>query len=100
MNKKKNISSKIDNDLFSQIDIDFVDEKFEQNLPLLLQYGKYIEIDKKLAKINLELVSSLNEKQRELLRKYQNLSLDATSYQNCLAYYIGLKTKNEVEKLK
>lgn len=97
---KKNISSKIDNDLFSQIDIDFVDEKFEQNLPLLLQYGKYIEIDKKLAKINLELVSSLNEKQRELLRKYQNLSLDATSYQNCLAYYIGLKTKNEVEKLK
>ena len=100
MNKKKNISSKIDNDLFSQIDIDFVDEKFEQNLPLLLQYGKYIEIDRKLAKINLELVSSLNEKQRELLCKYQKLSLDATSYQNCLAYYIGLKTKNEIEKLK
>lgn len=100
MNKKNNISSKIDNDLFSQIDIDYVDEKFEQNLPLLLQYGKYIEIDKKLAKINLELVSSLDEKQRELLRKYQNLSLDATSYQNCLAYYIGLKTKSEVEKLK
>jgi len=100
MNKKNNISLKIDNDLFTQIDLDFVDEKFEQNLPLLLQYGKYIEIDKKLAKLNLELVSSLNEKQRELLRKYQNLSLDATSYQNCLAYYIGLKTKNEVEKLK
>lgn len=100
MDKKNNISSKIDNDLFSQIDIDFVDEKFEQNLPLLLQYGKYIEIDKKLAKINLKLVSSLNEKQRELLRTYQKLSLDATSYQNCLAYYIGLKTKNEVEKLK
>ena len=100
MNKKNNISSKIDNDLFSQIDIDYVDEKFEQNLPLLLQYGKYIEIDRKLAKINLELVSSLNEKQRELLRNYQNTSLDATSYQNCLAYYIGLKTKNEVEKLK
>lgn len=100
MNKKNNISSKIDNDLFSQIDIDYVDEKFEQNLPLLLQYGKYIEIDRKLAKINLELVSSLNEKQRELLRKYQKLSLDATSYQNCLAYYIGLKTKNEIEKLK
>ena len=37
MNKKNNISSKIDNDLFSQIDIDYVDEKFEQNLPLLLQ---------------------------------------------------------------
>ncbi len=100
MNKKNNISSKIDNDLFTQIDLDFIDEKFEQNLPLLLQYGKYIEIDKKLAKLNLELVSSLNEKQRELLRKYQNLSLDATSYQNCLAYYIGLKTKNEIEKLK
>lgn len=100
MNKKNNISSKIDNDLFSQVDIDFVDEKFEQNLPLLLQYGKYIEIDKKLSKINLELVSSLNEKQRELFRKYQTVSLDATSYQNCLAYYIGLKTKNEVENLK
>lgn len=100
MNKKNNISSKIDNDLFSQIDIDYVDEKFEQNLPLLLQYGKYIEIDRKLAKINLELVSSLDEKQRELLRKYQNASLDATSYQNCLSYYIGLKARNETEKLK
>lgn len=100
MNKETRISSQIDNELFSETDIDFVEEKVDANLPMLLEYGKYLENERKLRKINLELVSTLNEQQTKLFREYQNVSLDSDAYHKCLAYYIGLKSKIETEKLK
>lgn len=100
MKKKKMNLSQIDNELFSETDIDFIDEKIELNMPILIGYEKYLEIDRKLAKLNTALVSSLNEKQIKLFREYQMVSLDSISYQNCLAYYIGAKSKIETEKLK
>jgi hypothetical protein len=100
MNKQDTISSQIDDELFNQGDIDFIDEKIELNLPKLLGCAKYIEIDRKMSKINLELISTLDDNQRKLFNDYQMLALDATSYQNCLAYYIGHKSKIEEDKLK
>lgn len=100
MDNINNILSKIDNDLFSQTDIDLIDEKMEENLTILLDSKEYVKINKQFNNINLKLTSTLTPQQRELLNEYQGLELEITSYQNCLAYYIGLKTKNEVEKLK
>lgn len=86
--------------MFSETDIDFVDEKLELNLSLLLEHKEYLEINNELSKINSELVSTLNEKQEKLFRDYQRISLDVTSYHNCLSYYVALNSKLKINKLK
>ena len=50
--------------------------------------------------MTLKLDSSLTSKQRKLLTEYQGLELEITTYQNCLAYYLGCKATIENDKLK
>ncbi len=51
-----------------------------------------------MQKLELELTSNLSEGQRKVLREYQRVDLQITSYQNSLAYYLGLK--NNIKKIK
>lgn len=100
MDKKEKIANTFQNDLFSQEDIDCIDEKTENNLAILLESKEYIEINKKFHKITLKLDSSLTSEQRKLLTEYQGLELEITTYQNCLAYYLGCKAVIENGELK
>lgn len=100
MDKKEKIATTFENDLFSQEDIDCIDEKMENNLAILLESKEYIEINKKFHEITLKLNSSLTSEQRKLLTEYQGLELEITTYQNCLAYYLGCKAVIENGKLK
>ena len=100
MKKSTKILKEIDNELFNQTDIDFIDEKIELNMPLLIGYNQYMEIDNKLEEINLKLSSTLDKSQQKLFNKYQEYSINATSYQNCLAYYIGIQTALQSQNLK
>ena len=99
-NKKVDFSSYFENDLFNQADVDLVEEKMENNLAILLESKEYIEINKKFHEMTLKLDSSLTSKQRKLLTEYQGLELEITTYQNCLAYYLGCKATIENDKLK
>ena len=48
-----------------------------------------------MQKLELELNSSLSENQLNILRNYQRIDLQITSYQNSLAYYLGLGYSNK-----
>lgn len=100
MSKEKLISNSFNDSLFSQLDLDYVWEKVDNNLPTLLGVTEYLENEQKLTKINKLLVSTLNEDQRKLLSTYKKTAVDSMVYQYCLAYYLGQKAKLEADKLK
>jgi len=78
---------------FNKKNIDLVDDKIEVYISNLLDIDEYIEINRK------ELTSILNLEQRRLLREYQKVEMEITSYQNSLAYYLGLN-ENSKSKIK
>ena len=78
---------------FTEENINFVEEKIESNLDSLFNCEKYANLSDNFSKIHLELLSTLNEKQRTLFYNYENSALSLNSYQNTLAYYLGLNEK-------
>ena len=92
MNINKEISSSnVNLSWFNKENMDLVDDKIEQNITNLLDIEEYLELNRKLSKLDLELIKILNSEQKEVLRSYQKIELEISSYQNCLAYYLGLK---------
>jgi len=75
--------------------IDFIEDKIETNLEKLFQHEKYAEISETFSALNLKLLSSLDENQRNLFHSYQNIALKLNSYQNTLAYYLGFHEKKK-----
>ncbi len=100
MDKKREISNKFVNNLFSKKKIDDVDDKMEDNLSILLESEDYLNLNREFKDVSLKLMSTLDSEQRKILEEYQRLELDITSYQNGLAYYLGCKTMIDVSKLK
>ncbi len=98
--KKNDICSDFSNDLFCQVDVDLINEKLEDNLPVLYANENYGEIDDKLLDINEKLASSFSQAQKKLFREYIDASAEANFYQNCLAYYLGIKAGSDISELK
>lgn len=98
--KKSDIYSDLSNDLFSQVDIDLINEKLDDNLPVLYANEAYAKIDDKLLDLNEKLTSSFNQAQKKLFREYIDTSIEANFYQNCLAYYLGIKMGSNISELK
>ena len=86
--KNTNDISEFDNELFDDVDIDIVNEKMEKNLPVLLANKHYMDN------------SFLDEHEQALFDKYIETNSKAISYQNCLAYYLGLKAGLNIRRLK
>lgn len=99
-NEKVDFSSYFENDLFSQEEVDLIEEKMENNMPILLGRDNYIDIDNKISEANVKLTKLLNEKELKIFKDYQSASINATSYQNCLAYYLGVQAGINSNKLK
>lgn len=100
MSKKEQISNLLKTELFDIRDIDYINEKMEANLSILLTEKEYIELNKKLKSINLELTSTLDSNQQKIFKEYTELELEISSYENCLAYYLGCKSMLDTDKLK
>lgn len=100
MGKKEGISKTFVNNLFSKEKIDDIDEKMEANLTTLLESDDYLKLNREFRDVSLKIMSTLNPEQRKILNEYQRLEMEITSYQNCLAYYLGCKTMIDVDKLK
>ena len=86
----ENREKEIDLSWFNDKNIDFVDNQMEIYMPNLLDIDNYIQLNQDMQKLELELNSSLSENQLNILRNYQRIDLQITSYQNSLAYYLGL----------
>lgn len=99
-NNKVDFSSYFENDLFDKADIDLIDEKIQANIPGLLGIGEYMDLDIKISDINERLSKSLDVKLKRLFNEYQQAVIKANSYQNCLAYYLGVQAMANVDKLK
>lgn len=84
---------------FNQQNIDLVDNKIEVYISKLLDIDDYVKINRELQQLILKLTSSLTSEQIALLRDYQNVELQVSSYQNSLAYYLGLNN-NSIGKIK
>ncbi len=87
------------NDMFSQADLDIISEKMEKNYMILLGNSEYLDIDIKLTKLNDKLNILLNEPELKFFNEYLDTNLEAVNYQNCLAYYLGVKAGLEMGKL-
>ena len=81
----------IDLDWFTDENIDLVDNQIELYMSSLLDINDYIQLNHNLQQLILELTSNLPENQRKILKEYQKVELQITSYQNSLAYYLGLR---------
>lgn len=100
MEKEREISKIFGNNLFSKDKVDEIDEKMEANLTTLLESDDYVKLNREFRDISLKMMSTLDLEQRKILNEYQRLEMEITSYQNCLAYYLGCKTMIDVSKLK
>ena len=100
MIKSEEVSKYFENYLFSEIDLDYVWEKVDNNLATLLGVTEYLDNEQKLTRLNKELVSSLNEQQRKILNEYKKTAVASRNYEYCLAYYLGQKSIIEANKLK
>lgn len=89
--KKDKISFPFNNHLFNQADIDIINEKIEDNISSLFDEENYIYIDDKLLDLNVRLNSLLDSTQIKIFNEYIRLSLEANTYKNCLAYYLGIQ---------
>lgn len=93
-NNQKENSKNFDLNWFNKNNICLVDDKIEVYLSNLLDINEYLELNRKFQKLTLELTSTLKPVQRKLLMEYQNIELQISSYQNSLAYYLGLNEKS------
>lgn len=102
MKKSKpiDLSSYFEDDLFNKSDIEYISEKVEANYSILLGVTKYLEIERKANKLNLQLSATLNSQQEQMLKQYWDLEVESIAYHNCLAYYLGLKSRIDIDKLK
>lgn len=100
MSKKEQISNLLKTELFDIGDIDYINEKMEANLSILLTSKEYVDLNKKFKSINLKLASTLDSNQRKNFKEYTELELEISSYENCLAYYLGCKAMLDTDKLK
>ena len=98
--KNTNDISEFDNELFDDVDIDIVNEKMEKNLPVLLANKHYMDIDDELLELSMKLNSFLDEHEQALFDKYIETNRKAISYQNCLAYYLGIQYGMKINELK
>lgn len=98
MENKEEISMSVVNDLFSKENIDNIDEKMGANLMTLLESEDYLKLNREFKDMSLKLISALNPEQRKILNEYQRLEIEITSYQNCLAYYLGCKKVIDIDK--
>lgn len=78
---------------FNKDNIDMVDDKVEEHLNKLLDIEEYIELNRKLSRLTVELTANLDLTQSQKFREYQQVELELSSYQNSLAYYIALNKK-------
>ncbi len=102
MKKSKpiNLSSYFEDDLFKKSDIEYISEKVDVNLSVLLGVTEYLEIERKSKKLNLHLTATLNPQQEQILKQCWDLENNSRAYENCLAYYLGLKSRIDIDKLK
>ena len=77
MDKKEMISNNFKDYLFSQLDVEYVTEKVNYLLPILFAFEEYLKNDEKLFKVDKELLSILNEKQKKLFKEYQIILSDS-----------------------
>lgn len=98
MEKEEKLSMSLENDLFSKEKIDNIDEKMGANIMTLLESEDYLKLNREFKDMSLKLISILNPEQRKVLNEYQRLEIEITSYQNCLAYYLGCKKVIDVNK--
>ena len=97
---KENLNEDISYKLFNQLDIDYVGEQVDINLPLLYGQDCSIQNDDELSKIKETVNTMYNSEIRKLFKKYEGLLMKDIQQQNCLAYYVGLKNGLELKKLK
>ncbi len=83
--------SPFDNKLFSNADIDIIDEKIEKNIGVMMADDGYLDNDDILTNLDLKLNNSLDDYQQIILDKYLDAFRRSYAYQNCLAYYLGVK---------
>lgn len=100
MEQNSKNSLPFENELFNQTDIALINEKVEENIPILFSNEHYMKIDEKLLDLTETLESLLNSPELEIFKKYVKINTDAINYQNCLAYYLGLQSGIKINELK
>ncbi len=85
--------------MFSQADLDILRKKMDRNYVVLLGNSAYLDIDIKLTKLIDKLNILLNESELKLFNEYLDINEEAINYQNCLAYYLGIKAGLEMNKI-
>lgn len=93
-------SNDFSDNLFSQSDIDLIDEKVENNMAILLANNDYMDIDDELEDLNFKLTNMLDDSQLKILKEYLYTENKAKTYENCLAYYIGLQAGKNINRIK
>lgn len=95
----KDINEQFEDTLFSEQDIEYVEEKVNENLPIL--YGANCSLNSEdIEDIKDKINILYNAAEKKLFRKYENAIKKDIAQQNCLAYYLGIKQGIEIGEIK
>lgn len=89
-----------DLDLFNDDFLDFLTIQLEKNSDILESNPHYKKFTKNYFEVNNEVEKISNPKIKSLFEHYMAYCVQTNLYENCLAYYLGLKTGTSISKLK
>lgn len=88
---EEKINNNFENTLFSQLDIDYVEQLVDDYLPLLYAHNCSAYNSNQTDKIKNIVETTYNKEIRKIFHRYDDLVSESRAQQNCLAYYLGIK---------
>ena len=89
----------IDNSIFDIKKCDVISELVERKIPLLKENKDYNEKYNKFYEIMNLLEKNLNKEEKELFNELIDLNYEIEKYYNVLAYSLGVKYGEELNKI-
>ena len=86
--------------LFTKMDIDNIVEKINTNFDILLKNDDYNSISNELVELRLSISTHFNKEQIKILNNYAYLLRECDVYEHALAYYLGMKSIQQINTLK
>lgn len=96
----KELEKRLGKKLFCQEDIDYIFKQVNKNINLLFVQDFFLENKEKIYEIEKSVEDLKSSELNYLFREYEKLTEESIVYQNCLAYYIGLKKGLNMNKNK
>lgn len=86
--------------IFSESEMKLINERVIDNLDKLKRNKDYNDLEGEVNELEMHIEDYFDEGQKKILNKYLRCHAEITDYYIVLAYYLGMKSMGEINKLK